>query len=247
MAFQDELTEGGLAADDLAARGLPHLDLTTDQPLGSQVYHYLRELLRTEALKPGTSIQTGTLARSLGVSKTPLRDALIQLQTEGFLKILPQRGVVISTLDARELRDLIQVLGGLESKAMMLAFPHLGPEQVGGMKAINASLRDLLPEGRAAYREYNRLNIAFHDVFLERCGNALMLSQIRTLKLRMYHFPDRDYGDAWRKLNCDEHQQIIDFIEKGEDQMAADFMRDVHWSFDRKKPKLKQIRLPGHG
>jgi DNA-binding GntR family transcriptional regulator len=143
---------------------------------------YLRELLRTDALKPGATIQSGTLARHLGVSKTPLRDALIQLQTEGFLKILPQRGVVINTLDTKELNELIQVLAGLESKAV---------------------------------------------------------SQIRKYKEHMYHCPDRNYGDIWRKKNADEHQQIITFIQDGGDQMAADFLRDIHWSFDLNKQKLR--------
>lgn len=218
---------------------IPPLSLTDDQPLGTQVYKYLRELLRSEHLDPGSSIQTGILARQLGVSKTPLRDALIQLQTEGFLKILPQRGVVINTLDSRELKELIQVLGALESKAMMLAFPRFTATDIREMKRINSALLDLIPQGCAAYRNYNRLNIAFHDVFLDLCANDLMVTQIRTFKERMYHFPDRDYGEIWRSVNAEEHQQIIDFIQEGKAQEAADFLRDAHWSFDLKKPRIK--------
>lgn len=222
------------------AETVPNFSFSSGMPLGTQVYKYLRELLRREVLKPGASVQTGTLANQLGVSKTPLRDALIQLQTEGFLSILPQRGVVINTLDARELREIVEVLGGLESKAIILAFPRIEAKHLGLMKDINAELFDLLPHGNEVYREYNRLNIKFHDVFVSLCGNEFMLNQIRTLKERMYHFPDRDYGDAWRLMNAEEHQQIIEFIESGSTRDAADFLRDIHWSFELKKPRLRE-------
>lgn len=220
---------------------IPNLDLAGSQPLGSQVYDLLRELLRSEVIKPGASIQTGTLASHLGVSKTPLRDALIQLQSEGFLKILPQRGVVISKLNETEVNELIQVLAGLESKAMMLAFPHLGEVHLAKMREINGRLIELLPEGGTAYREYNKLNIDFHNVFIDLCGNDLMVSQIRTMKERMYHFPDRDYGNIWRRTNAEEHQMFIGLIEKGEPQCAADFLRDVHWSLELKKSTLHRL------
>lgn len=227
MEDQTNETQQELASERMKV--FPRMKLNGDLPLGSQVYSYLRELLRTGSLKPGSAIQTGTLAEQMGVSKTPLRDALIKLQTEGFLKILPQRGVVINSLDAEEVRQLIQILGGLESKAMMLAVPHLTTAHLRRMNDINQQLYELIESGQSAYRQYNKLNIAFHDVFLDVCGNDLMLKLIRTYKERMYHFPDRDYGASWRQKNADEHQSVIRLIQDGRAQDAADFMRDVHW------------------
>lgn len=239
MVTDNQMRERRNNASFLDLKNTGVLDLDGDQPLGSQVYNYLRELLRTEKLKPGTCIQTGTLAKQLGVSKTPLRDALIQLQAEGFLKIRPQRGVIINTLGEKELTELTQVLGGLESKAMMLAFPRITKAKIAEMRRINERLFQLLPHGKDKYKEYNKLNIAFHDVFLDVCSNEFMVNQIRNLKERMYHFPDRDYGDVWRNLNVKEHEKIIAYIEEGDDQMAADFLRDIHWTFDLRKPTLK--------
>lgn len=226
------------AASTATVSEAPFVNLNGDQSLGGQVYKYLRELLRLEKLKPGSLIETGTLARQLGISKTPLRDALIQLQAEGFLKILPQRGVVISTLDASELRQIIQILAGMESKAMMLAAPHITESHIEEMASINKRLYALIHEGSVAYREYNKLNIAFHAVFLNLCGNDLMLTQINTMKERMYHFPDRDYGEVWRRVNADEHQKVMELLKQGLAQEAADFIRDVHWSFDQKKRRI---------
>lgn len=242
MVIENKIEKRDTRDNFLGIKDAGVLDLNCDQPLGSQVYNYLRELLRTEVLKPGSSIQTGTLAKQLGVSKTPLRDALIQLQAEGFLRIRPQRGVIINTLGEKELEELTQVLGGLESKAMMLAFPSISSANIAEMRRINEQLFQLLPDGQERYKDYNKLNIAFHDVFLDACTNEFMVKQIRNLKERMYHFPDRDYGDAWRKLNAEEHDKIIAYIEEGDDQMAADFLRDIHWTFDLRKPQLKARR-----
>lgn len=215
--------------------------LPATSSLGTRVYEFLREQLRSEKLKPGTEIQTAELAKILGVSKTPLRDALIQLQSEGFLRILPQRGVMINSLDTKELQELVQVLGALESQALKLAFPKLCEREIALMSDINKQLLDLLPKGAAAYLEYNQLNIAFHDVFLDVCGNKLIVDQIRLLKDRMYHFPDRDYGDRWRRVNVEEHQIFIQSIIDGEALYAATFMRDVHWSFNLNKPLIDKL------
>ena len=214
---------------------LPLASLNEGRPLGGQVYGYLREMLRLGNLTPGSTVQTGTLAKHLGVSKTPLRDALIQLQAEGFVRILPQRGVVINTLTGNDLAEVLEVLGALESKALISAFPHLKSEHIQRMRNINEKLFELIPSGDRAFRQYNELNIAFHSVFINLCSNSLITDQVRILKERMYHFPDRDYGDAWRKMNAEEHRQVIDLIESGRARDAADFIRDVHWSFDMHK------------
>ncbi len=236
-----------ISENDAQTAGIPNLHAASsaNTPLGNRVYEFLREQLRTQNLKPGSEILTGELAKALGVSKTPLRDALIQLKSEGFLQILPQRGVVINTLDAHELKELIQVLGGLESQAIKLAFPKLGKREVAQMSKINAQLADLLSQGSAAYREYNQLNIAFHDVFLDACENGFLVDQIRLLKDRMYHFPDRDYGDRWRRVNVEEHQVIIQSVKDGDDQFAASFLRDVHWTFEKNKPSLSKSGRKG--
>lgn len=215
------------------------INLDDGRPLGGQVYLHLREMLRAGSLKPGSFIPTGQLAKELGISKTPLRDALIQLQAEGFLKILPQRGVAVVSLNSQQLLQIIQILGALESKAMMLSFDKLTERHLARMKEINDRLFELCSAGDAAYVEYNKLNIDFHNVFVVPCGNSLMIAQIRNLKERMYNFPDKDYGEFWRRANAKEHQELLTFIESGEKRNAADFMRDVHWSFERRKQRLK--------
>ena len=81
------------------------------QLLRTQVYEYLREELKTERLKSGMFISINNLAEKLGITRTPLRDALLQLQAEGFVTFLPQRGIKINKLSQRDIEDIYEMLG----------------------------------------------------------------------------------------------------------------------------------------
>jgi DNA-binding GntR family transcriptional regulator len=197
--------------------------------LRSQVYDYLRDQMKCGALKPGSFIKTGEIIEELGVSKTPLRDAFIQLQAEGFLTILPQRGVKINGLTAEDVTWMYEILGALESRVIVSVFSRLDETAVSELKRLNAGMREAIPA--RDFHTYNSGNIKFHDVFLNLSENEPLVNQVRLLKLRLYDFPNRDYGIDWETVNADEHQEFIELVEKDDATAAADFMRDVHWVF----------------
>src|SRR4030067_923094 len=94
--------------------------------LKEQVYDYLREKLRSGEILPGSAINLDETSRKLGVSRTPLRDALLQLESEGFVTIYPRRGVVVNVLSLRDIRNYYQIIGALESTALLQSFDRLG-------------------------------------------------------------------------------------------------------------------------
>ena len=81
-------------------------------------------------------------SRRLGVSKTPLRDALLQLEMEGFVTILPRRKIVVNVLTLAEIRDIYEVIGALESIALLSAFDRIGEVERGEMDGLNAEMKD---------------------------------------------------------------------------------------------------------
>ena len=89
------------------------------------VYEYLRDQMRSGDLLPGAMIDMNETAERLGVSKTPLRDALIQLDMEGFVSILPRRGIVVNPLTLKDIRQYYEIIGALESTALLLDIPFL--------------------------------------------------------------------------------------------------------------------------
>ena len=94
-------------------------DYSGPQLLRTQVYEFLRNELKEEKLKPGKFISINQLMTELGISRTPLRDALLVLQTEGFVTFLPHRGIRINELSQQDIEDLYEMLGALNSRALL--------------------------------------------------------------------------------------------------------------------------------
>ncbi len=198
--------------------------------LKEQVYDYLRQQFQQHRLQPGTAIKMEATAKKLGVSKTPLRDALIQLEMEGFVTIHPRRGIYVNTLPLSEIRDFYQVIGALESSALQASFPGLGAAGIKKMDALNRQMQKAVDHND--FDLFYEKNLLFHDGFIGPCGNATLVRMIGNLKKRLYDFPrQRQWIKEWEQASIGEHQQIIDFLAAGDPAAAALFLRDVHWSF----------------
>lgn len=196
------------------------------QLLRTQVYEYLRNELKEERLMPGMFVSIGQLMKNLDISRTPLRDALLQLQTEGFLTFLPQRGIQINKLTQQDIEDLYEMLGALDSRVLLSVFDKLGPSEIKRMERLNQQMKTNLADNR--FNQYWDLNTAFHHVYLDLSANTLILNQLHILRQRMFEFGKKDWSPKMRKMNYSEHLTMIDFIKKGNAVEAADFMRDVH-------------------
>jgi DNA-binding GntR family transcriptional regulator len=198
--------------------------------LKEQVYDYLRQQFQRHRLQPGAVINMEATARKLGISKTPLRDALIQLEMEGFVTISPRRGIFVNSLPLDEIREFYQVIGALESSALTATFPGLVPDGVKKMDLLNRQMQKAIDAGE--FDLFYQKNLLFHESFIELCGNRNLERIVGNLKKRLYDFPQkRLWIKEWEQASIREHQEIVDFLAAGDAQAAALFLRDVHWSF----------------
>lgn len=202
------------------------LNYSGPQLLRTQVYEYLRKELKEENLKPGMFISINQMIKQLGISRTPLRDALLQLQTEGFVTFLPQRGIRINELSQQDIEDLYEMLGALDSRALLSVVDTIGSEEIDKMKKINHEM--LTNIAGTKFSRYWDLNTLFHDVYLSLSMNVPLLNQINILRRRLFEFGKKDWSRKMRQMNFDEHLTMIELIEKREAVKAADFMRDFH-------------------
>jgi len=198
--------------------------------LREQIYEYLRGEMHLGRLLPGAFIKLNKLAEKLGISKTPLRDAIIQLECEGFVTILPRRGVLVNKLSIQDIKNILEILGALESSVIVSVFDEFGPSQIKEMKQLNKEMISAI--SLEDFDSYYKLNITFHDVFLNLSENSALKKIIMPLKQRLYDFPRRTYIKEWEQINCQEHDQFIKYIEKGDCGQAALIWRDSHWSYD---------------
>ncbi len=198
--------------------------------LREHVYDHLRLLLNRGELRPGGFLDLDALEERLGVSRTPLRDALLQLEAEGFVTILPRRGVQVRPLTRDEIRHVYEIVGALEGAALLAAFPRLGPAETAALRRLNREMKRAL--GAGDFDRYYERNLAFHDVFLDRCDNERLVRLVRTFKQRLYDWPRRrGFVKAWELASVAEHATFARLVARGEARAAADHLRDVHWSY----------------
>ena len=209
------------------------------KPLREQVYDHLRLLMARGELRPGGYLDLGALEARLGVSRTPLRDALLQLESEGFVAILPRRGVQVRALTRDDVRHVYEIVGALEGAALLAAFPRLGPPAAARLRSLNREMREAVKAGD--FDRYYERNLAFHDVFLDRCDNERLVRLVRTLKQRLYDWPRRrGFVKAWETASVGEHAAFARLVAEGDARAAADHLRDVHWSYDVQRRFIEQ-------
>lgn len=214
------------------------------QLLKQQVYDYLREMLRTGEISPGSEINLDETSQKLGVSRTPLRDALLQLEMEGFVTIYPRRGVVVNRLTLRDIRNNYEIIGALESAALVLAFDKLGTREIRALETHVEGMDQALDAGD--FDIYYAENLAFHDVYLDLSGNEDLARLARTLKKRLYDFPrQKGFVKEWERASVEEHRALLGLISAGRKDKAAAYIRDVHWSFEvQEKYILRYYEFP---
>jgi DNA-binding GntR family transcriptional regulator len=119
----------------------------------------------------GSPLSERQLSESLGVSKTPVREALAQLRLEGLVRIYPQRGAFVFTLSATEVVELCELRLTLEAEAMRMAFARNRAELLRGLERVTARMK----RARAAdeQRDYLDADTAYHQVMFDACGNPL--------------------------------------------------------------------------
>jgi DNA-binding GntR family transcriptional regulator len=203
--------------------------------LREQLYAYLRDQISSGRLEPGAAINIDQMSRELGISKTPLKEAIIKLECEGFVKVLPRRGIQVRALSDQELKGYYEIIGYLESGVVYSTFDALRrPEMIEKFKESNAEQARAL--GRKQYDRYYHLNLEFHDFFLNLSGNETLKGMVVPMKKRLYDFPRQSYWDQWEQVNLAEHARFIQCLEQGDRPGAAALIRDEHWGWKKHEP-----------
>jgi DNA-binding GntR family transcriptional regulator len=198
--------------------------------LKEQVYDYLRQQLRSGEILPGSAINLDETSRKLGVSRTPLRDALLQLESEGFVTIYPRRGIIVNTLSLEDIKNYYQIIGALESTALLQASDKIGEDEIRRMEEIIEGMKRAIESDD--FDLYYEKNLALHDVYLASCGNGNLVRILKTLKRRLYDFPrQRGFVKEWELASIAEHTELLQLLKQRKAAEAAAYVRDVHWSY----------------
>jgi DNA-binding GntR family transcriptional regulator len=224
----------------------PRLDAPPLQTrsLREQVYDFLRAEMSRGGLQPGGFIDLNELAARLGVSRTPLREALLHLESQGFVSVLPRRGFRLNALTLDDIRHFYEIIGALEAAALRSVGPALGPADFARMRALDAAMTEAV--AARDFDRYYEANLAFHDVYLQRSDNTRLVSLAHLLKQRLYDWPRREtMVQAWEQHSVVEHEDFLALLERGAIDDAAEHLQRVHWSFAVQRPFIHAYYFGG--
>jgi len=176
---------------------------------------------------PNEHLKELRLANHFGCARGSIREALSLLEQQGFVTHVPNQGATVKEPSASEVEDYYNLLAVLEGKAVQWATPNLSKGDIERLKSINDSLKRSLQNNEAAVEEWIPLNIQFHRLFREKCGNTKMnwlVEEIRT-RITRYRYTSlmvTAFGDY-----TDDHEEIISMVV-GKDAQKAGMAMEGH-------------------
>jgi DNA-binding GntR family transcriptional regulator len=232
--------------------------LERPQSLTAMAVDALRRAIVSGDLGLGEQLSEGTLSRMLGISKTPVREALQQLRHEGLVRIIPQTGSFVFTMSAHEVLELCELRLTLEEAALHFAIARNRAPFVKALKHIVAEMDNAQERGDT--RAYLSLDTEYHAQFFDFCGNSYVaeayshiVGKVAALRTHLAARPSHT------KKSMAEHRAIVQAIEAGEDDTLratlhrhigrtkksyAENIDDIAQAdrvFDANRPRSKQI------
>lgn len=179
--------------------------------LHDEVVSRVRDMIVEGQLVAGTRVHEGQLCEQLGVSRTPLREALKVLATEGLVELLPNRGAVVRAVTPKDTRDMLRVLGRLEGLAGELACREASDAEIADVKDMHD--RMLAHFAARDIMEYFKLNQAIHSAVVRMANNETLQAMHETLQARVkrIRFVPHDFGtDSAQPVS--EHERMMEAL-----------------------------------
>lgn len=188
------------------------VDLTKNNTLADQVYINLRDKIINRELPPGTRLKHQEIAEALGVSNTPVREAIRALEKDGLVETLPYRGSVVKAMSAKETRDLYDVRTALEALAVRLAVDKITDMQLKRVEETVHHYETAFENGDVALGM--EADLQFHDLLAQASGNETLLMILRELTNRVQVLRRLDKGKMRRRQSLDDHRAILKALEE---------------------------------
>jgi DNA-binding GntR family transcriptional regulator len=196
--------------------------------LNSSIYKSLKSAIKTMNIyDEGAELRLDErkLSEQLGISRTPLREALARLDQEGLVKIIPRRGVFIVRKNKAEILEMITVWAALESMAARLITQHASDKDIARLRKLVSDFHG--DDVSAHLDEYSEMNIKFHEAIIGLSGNQHIIDiieslfmHVRAIRARTIHEADRAYKSIV------DHEHIIDALERRETELAERLVRE---------------------
>ena len=216
------------------------IDMDEFLPLRDVVFNTLRRAILTGQLKPGERLMEVHLANRLGVSRTPIREAIRKLELEGLVIMIPRRGAEVARITEKSLKDVLEVRRALDALSVELACDRITEED---MKRLLQACQDF--EKAAKGKDASviaKADVALHDIIVEATGNQRLAQLVNNLSEQMYRYRFVYIKEESKHdMLVAEHREIYESIASRDKERAA---RAAKLHIDnQEKSIIRQIRL----
>ena len=202
------------------------IKLDSYQPLREVVCESLREAIRNGVLKPGERIMEIQLAEELGVSRTPVREAIRKLELEGYVVMMPRRGTYVANMSIRDINEIFEIRTALESLSNGLAAEHITDEELEHLQRLLVIIGGYIKDGNI--EKIVETDIEFHDLMYHAARNQRLVGIISNLRDQLTRFRTLSMSYPGRlEATLDEHRTIVEAIANG-DRKAASKAAEQH-------------------
>lgn len=192
-------------------------------PLRDVVFNTLRQAILRGELKPGERLMEIQLANKLGVSRTPIREAIRKLELEGLVLMIPRKGAEVADISEKSLRDVLEVRKALEELAVKLTCDKIKSAQIRELRQAAEEFRRTLKSNDIT--QIAEADVRFHDVLYEATDNQKLVQLLNNLREQMYRYRIEylKRQEAYPQL-LTEHEEIIRRIENREKDEAVEIV-----------------------
>ena len=184
----------------------------------------IRELIVQGDLEPGAKVPERVLCERYSVSRTPLREALKTLASEGLLELLPHRGAWVARLTASDVDQMFPIMGALEALSGELACQNLTEEQFAEIQALHYQM--VLHYTRRQLKLYFQVNQEIHEKILSASANPLLLQMYQTLagRIRRARYVANMSDERWTQA-VKEHEEMLDALARRNGAALSDVLK----------------------
>lgn len=209
-------------------------------PLRDVVFNTLRQAILTGELKPGERLMEIHLANSLGVSRTPIREAMHMLELEGLVTMIPRRGAVVAQINEKGIQDVLEVRRALDALCAELACERITPEELVSLKAACDNFEEVVKTHDL--KMIAEADVALHNIIVTATGNEKLIQLVNNLAEQMYRYRFEYIKDLEQHASLIEEHRIIYESIVSKDKATAAEAAKVHID-NQKNAILDRIRL----
>lgn len=200
-------------------RRLAPIRLDSYQPLREVVCETLREAIRSGVLKPGERLMEIQLADELGVSRTPVREAMRKLELEGYVIMLPRRGTYVANISIRDINEVFEIRTTLDALASGLAAERITEEELEQLERLLVSIGENIETRNM--KKVVEDDMEFHDILYKASRNQRLVGIISNLREQMTRFRSMSMSYPGRlKKTLEEHSRLVEAIAQRDVELA---------------------------